>query len=287
MKYFPHFALCLATLILSSLPTSARDYELKKSALRAGQVLNIDNTMTLKDGVVTMTMPGKSTNGTMSSTHHSVQAARIVAVDNGVATETETETKTSTNKQSITLFGQTQDKDIKEPLDGTIVVSKRINGKWDNQLKGGQPTEEQTKALKAFSIMDSEEIYDDRPIAEGESWEVPPDRLSKFLGGFAAGTAAGTARCKFDRVDTVDGQPCAIIAIELSIIGQPADQDVPDAKMTLDLKGTIIRSLATRIDLKVEMTGTMKVEGSNPKTPGIKTEVSGAMGLKQTTDLSK
>ena len=223
--------------------------------------------------------------GTMAMSKRKVHVDKITAAGAEGVSGVESTIKEETEKQSVTMNGQAQGGEKQEPLHGVTLLSSKAGGKWTNQLKDGQPTAEQSKALAKIKYFESDEFYEDRPVAVGQSWTVPPERIAKAMSDSVSGNVTGAMKCKFERIEAYDGRQCAVIAIEMKITGDLSDQ--PGTTMTMDLKGTIFRALDLNYDAKVDLTGTMTMEGPIPNPPGAKVEASGAIKITETMTLVK
>ncbi|HEV7402058.1 MAG TPA: hypothetical protein VGO11_03995, partial [Chthoniobacteraceae bacterium] len=191
--------------------------------------------------------------------------------------------KEDTEKQSVTANGQQKEDGKQQPLHGATLVSTLTGGKWTNRLKDGEATAEQTKAMAKLRYFESAEFYEDHPVAVGQTWTVPAERIGKIME--MSGDVTGATKCKFERIDAFDGRPCAVIAIEMKLTGEVPDR--PGTTMTLDVKGTIFRALDLNYDAKVDLAGTMKMAGPLPNPPGATLETTGALKMTETMTLVK
>lgn len=289
MNLRPSFLPALAALTLtlsSALPAWSADYNLKKTALTAGHKVDTESTMTMDDAQLSFSVQGQTIKGTMSMIQHKMLQIRVTTVKDGQPVETETETKESTQKQKMTINGNPKENEKTEPLQGLTMVSKLVDAKWKNQLKTGEPTPEQQKALDKVGGFESNEMYEDKPVAVGASWTVAPENINKMLGESSTTNTTGTMQCKFDRVEKLDGRPCAVVAVALKVSGTPEGQ--PGTTLTMELKGNIYRALEEKVDVKIDLNGTMKMEGAVPGAPpGSTMEASGPLTMKQTSAVSK
>lgn len=285
MKLRSFLPFVLTTLALCAPPAWSADYALKKSGLKTGDTLNVEANMTLDDAKMQMSFQGQNIMGTMNMSKRKVQVNKITATGAEGVSGVEATIKEDTEKQAITMNGQQQGGDKKEPLHGVTLVSTKAGGKWTSQLKDGQATAEQTKELAKLKYFESDEFYEDRPVAVGQSWTVPPERMAKALSDTMSGKVTGTMSCKFERIEAFDGRQCAVIAIEMKVTGEVPDQ--PGTTVTMDVKGTIFRALDLKYDAKVDLTGTMKMAGPLPNPPGAKLEAAGALKMTETMTLVK
>jgi len=280
-------ALAALTLTLSSVaPAWSADYNLKKTALAAGHKVDTESTMTMDNVDMTFTVQGQTIKGAMDMSQHKVQQVRITAVKDGQPVETETDLKESSQKEKMTVNGNPKEHEKSEPLKGLTMVSTWADGKWKNHLKTGEPTPEQATALLKAGGFDSSDMYEDRPMAVGATWSVAPENINKMLGESSTTNTTGSMQCKFDRVEALDGHPCAVITVTLKVSGTPEGQ--AGTTLTMEMKGNIHRSLEEKVDLKIDLTGTMKMEGAVPGAPpGSTMNASGPLAMKQTSTVSK
>lgn len=283
------YRLSLTGLVLAvslvAAPARSAEYDLKKNAVKTGQAFNMDFNVTMDEAAMTIGLGAQTIKGTMTMNTHRVQTMKITGTNGGQASELQTDVKEYTQKQAMTINGQPRNDNKNQPLHGVTIVSKLADGKWDNQLQTGEATEAQAKALRRMNPFESDALYEDRKMAVGESWSVPQEQMAKFFGESMAGQLTGTMQCKFERVEDLDGQSCAVITAHLKASGKAPEQ--PDVLITMELKGTMFRSLAEKVDLKVDLAGTIRMDGPLPNPPGAKMEVEGPMVMKYTSTLAK
>jgi hypothetical protein len=279
----PVFVTTLA--LVSATSAWSAEYQLKKSGLKVGDTLNEESKMDGEADLV-LKFQGQEIKGKMTMEKRGLKITKVTTVDGSGVSGVDTEIKQATEKQSMTINDKEQKTEKNDPLHETSVSATKVDGKWTNQLKGGAPTAEQEKELPKMRYFQSDEFFEDRPVAVGQSWAVPPDRLAKTYSTSLAGNVVGTMQCKFERVEEFNGRSCAVIAVALKITGNLPNQ--PEASMTMDLKGTIHRVLELNYDAKVTLNGTMTVDGPIPKgPPGSKMEASGPLTMSETMTLVK
>ncbi|HEV7405813.1 MAG TPA: hypothetical protein VGO11_22910, partial [Chthoniobacteraceae bacterium] len=69
----------VTTLALCAAPAWGADYALKKTAMKTGDTLNVDSSMTLDDAKMLISVQGQEIAGTMTMSKHKVQVNKITA----------------------------------------------------------------------------------------------------------------------------------------------------------------------------------------------------------------
>lgn len=285
MKRRTFLPLALAVAFFCAAPAWSADYQLKKNGLKVGDTVNEVSGMSGGADLV-LTIQGQEIKGKLTMDKRKQQVSRITAVDGSGVTGVESEVKEDRQKQSMTINGKDQNSEKNEPLHETSLIARKADGKWSSELKSGTPTDEQAKALAKLKYFESDEFFEDKPVAVGQSWAVPPERLAKAFSDSLAGKVSGAMQCKFERVEDLDGRPCAVIAVEIKVTGNLPDQ--PEANLTMEMKGTIHRALELNYDAQVTLDGTMKLDGPIPKAPpGSRMEANGPMTMTETMTLVK
>ncbi len=164
----------------------------------------------------------------------------------------------------------------------TPVIVEFSDGKWSATLETGEPTPEQEKALarivKERSGNDDFAMYGDTPRKPGDQWEVDSGNLSSFGD---AESLEGSFRVEFVEIKEFDGVNCAVLKSVFDVSGQTPQEKAGSPVMQIRMKGEALsfRSLADLVDLHVEVTSTLTIEGE--PAPGITMKVEGSMTMIQ------
>ncbi len=150
----------------------------------------------------------------------------------------------------------------KKALAGEIVFSELTKKGWKHTLEDTTPSDKQKKELKDYEDPESDdELYPAEKVKVGHEWNIEAKALKRVLGSKMT-DAKGSGKGKFVRIEKLDGEPCAVIEMEVDIKGK-IKQD--DEDLTAELKGKIIafRSIADAIDLKFTIDGSARYEGDS------------------------
>ena len=135
-----------------------------------------------------------------------------------------------------------------DPLLGRAVVIERDGDGWRRRALGWAPSGAALEALDAPISLDDAE-YPDRPVAVGETVEVPADVLRRVYPG---ATADGDHRLTvtLDSLGMFEGGPAAFLTQEVHVT--TADDDVT---MRMDMTARIVRRLDWGIDVRTVWDG--------------------------------
>ncbi len=250
----------LALLALTGCKPSG--YKLGGHFIEKNAILHSESKLALKDAQVSMTTPDATVFGKMDLENNRVTSTRVLTVDQGKATSLETFFEYDMILARPTFQGRSLTSQQANLLHGTTVTSKWVNGRWIQTLKGAQPTPAQSDYLK-LSIPEGTP-YPDTPLGIGESWSVPQEQLRQYLGDFVD-AKAGEMKITPIREADMDGQKCLLLITELRASGTKITIEGKEVKMTMDMQGTVYRSLKDRIDVKCELLGTLKIEQTMQK----------------------
>ncbi len=236
-------------------------YRLNGGESKPGDTTRVESHMTLTDGQFTMSAAGQSMNGTMSITNDAVENRKVTAAESGQATALEVFHEKDASTQEMTLGGQKIPNKEVSPMQGVTVIRRKTGNNWTDTLKEGTPTAKQRKRLHTDQPDDAAVLYPAGEIAVGDTWAVPASSLKRLFGEDMQ-DMNGEARCKFLRVEDAGGQPCAVVQIDMDASGTGSDDNNNTMKVTLKVRGTVYRSLKRPVDLKTDMEGTLKMEGT-------------------------
>jgi hypothetical protein len=143
---------------------------------------------------------------------------------------------------------------------GEIVYSEKKKDGWKHSLEDAKPSDEQEKELKDFDDpVNDDDLYPEGKVKVGRAWEINASAFKKIIGAKMT-DAKGTGKGKFVRVETFNGEPCAVIEIEFDVQARLKDED-SDFQVAMKGKVTSYRSIAEGIDLKFSFDGTAKFDG--------------------------
>lgn len=148
-------------------------------------------------------------------------------------------------------------------LEGQTVISERVGkDQWRHRLVDNQPTAKQKKELdNRIGIENDDDLYPAEKVAVGYSWEVPAQALRKLFGNSIV-NITGNIQQKFVKVETLEGEECAVIETKGRIKGKMKNEDgEPSIDVTMQLEGTTWRSLKSGIELKATFQGQMSLVG--------------------------
>jgi hypothetical protein len=184
-----------------------------------------------------------------------------------LARETEPDASGSSKETVSSLEGKT----ITLRKHGDQVTVTVAKGKLDRKDEEALKDEEGGPSAPPF--------FPDRDVAPGDEWS--PD-FSRFVAAIGKGLQKATARARFQEVLDYSGHPCARIALDLGLTGQPEGFPAP---ITLQLSGHVYQALDLQRTLSYDLTGpvTAAVKGEN----GPAVTVSGQFMAKGTGHWSK
>ena len=132
----------------------------------------------------------------------------------------------------------------------TIVLVKQEDGKVAPEAKPevGDLAEEDLD----FATDDLDVLLPDVPVAVGEEWKVPQDKLAAAFGG---GVAPTDATCRLEEIAERDRAKVARIAVKVTLKGEENGM-----KLSGELAGPFLFDLTTSRPLSGTFKGTMKVD---------------------------
>jgi len=234
-------------------------YNLNGGKDKKGTSVRIEEKTNSSDSNLTCSTRLGSVAGKIDMDTHCITIIRILEMADGKASVIEVVHEKDIATTKTTINGRNQTQEQKKPLHGMTVVCKLIDGKWTQEMKGSTPTKEQKRLLADPPLFESHNLYPDHSVVVGETWTVPPDKFKRLLSADML-TCEGSMTCTFVRVSDLDGQKCAVILAELEARGSLLDTQNNEIKLTMNLQGTIYRSLSAFVDLEMKFKGTMKTE---------------------------
>lgn len=223
--------------------------------MRSKQVLK------MKAGNFTTASDGGTSQGAMSVTDSETRDIEFVSEREQIVTLKEKESKLLMDNGGA----EQQEITVKSALLGQKISAHRKNGnQWWYGLSEGEPDDLQTKELQVMSESEVLSVfeYPEKPVTLGQEWEASGKVLQTLLG---SAFTAKVARVHFrmNGVKTYEGQRCAELGVRIEAMGDYliGEANLP-AKMIIDMSGTLLHSLNTFQDLKVDLKGVMTLEHS-------------------------
>jgi hypothetical protein len=145
-------------------------------------------------------------------------------------------------------------------LEGREIVSELGKNGWTHRLAEGEPTKEDTEALRAQSEFEDESWYPQGKIRIGASWTMPPNHLAR---AFAPGDelkVTGDLKARLVEVRNFEGEPCAVIRTTGPVRGT-FRKEGERANLELELETTEFRSLRTYVAVKFDIRCDFKQSG--------------------------
>ncbi len=255
--------LSLLALLAFGLPAFAADdtYNLRGPAPAKGLTVVRKETMKIKDADVTVTVMGMNID--LVQTLDAVSEEEIEVLE--VKGREIVKVRSTIGKESVNTVSSVNGNDMKEDktsvLQGErIIAEKGKDGKWKNSFEDGKPTEEQQKELAKREGLDSDdEVFPEGKVKIGHAWKVDASKM-KSLTGSTISDASGEMKLKFVKLESVDGEECAVIETTGTIKGKMKEDGAPDLEMAITSTGW--RSLKTGLEVKSTITGTMKIDGT-------------------------
>ncbi len=276
---FRRLPLFAVLLLAACRPTT---YQLGGDFTDKNAVLHTETQFKMTAAQVSMVNAETEIQGKMDLENYQVYNTKVLESDQGRASVVETFFEQDMLVAKPTFQGKTATTQIPNAMHQATMISRLTNGRWTHVLKDTKPTSKQSTYLKRALPEAATTPYPDRPLKVGESWNVPTAQLQHFLGSFADANS-GEMKYTVIRETEVGGQKCLLLIADLKASGVNYELDGNNAKMSIELQGTVYRSLKEPVDVRCELFGTIKVEqtvqiGDQPYT----ISTSGPLSLVQT-----
>lgn len=248
----------------------------------AGTIATKEMTMTMSGAKLKIEAGGQKMDGTADQATTSKETMEVLSKDK--VRRTVVSKKTS---GKMTINGQDQPAPQQpDPLEGIPVILERSGDKWTAKLENNATADsaQQTALDKMAGDMtkDSDfQMYGDKPRKPGDKWTSDPAKMTMFGD---SGDVSGTCSTEFVEIADYQGTRCAVLKSNLDIKGKTGNKG---EGMNLGFKAEAIchRSIADQIDMAVDVTGSMTVDGA--PAPNVTMEMSGPMTMKETTTVKK
>lgn len=288
LKSLPILASLFVSLVgaTAATPTDGESFVLaeKQSLPPAGSVLTKESSMVMADAVMIVTLDEQSMEGSATQTVEGKETFEYLTKDKfrQLIVSKKTGGKMILNEQAQ------PSPEKPDPLEGLPVILERKEGTWTATLENGAtPNAEQKKRLDKMveeAAKDADfKMYGDTPRKVGDKWAADPSVLTNF--GDAV-DVKGTFAVEFVEVKEIAGVRCAVLKSTFEFKGKSESSEQSKA-MDITMEGEAIahRSLADRVDLGVEIKGTMTVDGS--PAPNVTIQMEGPMTMTQKVALKK
>ncbi len=250
----------------------------------AGTIATKEMTMTMTGATLKIEASGQTMNGTADQSTKDKETLEVLSKDKVRKTVV---SKKTTGK--MTINGQDQPTPPQpDPLEGIPVILERSGDKWTAKLESNATADTAQQAaldkMAGEMTKDSDfEMYGDKPRKPGDKWTSDPAKLTMFGD---SGDVSGTCSTEFVEIADFQGTRCAVLKSNLEIKGKTGDKGEGDG-MNLSFKAEAIchRSIADQVDMAVDVTGSMTVDGA--PAPNVTMKMSGPMTMKETTTVKK
>jgi hypothetical protein len=251
-----------------SKPAAAQDdktYDLRGPAPQKGQVFKSEMTLKIKNADTTLKVGGQSINLKMTMDMVGEEEQKVLEVDGRNVTKCQS--KITKEQVKVSVPGVADEKTESTALEGEIVISTRVADKegkstWKHSLVDNKPNEKQKKELdNRNGIENEDELYPAEKVKVGHEWKVDAKALTKLFGNSFT-DIKGELKQKFVKVETVDGEECAVVESSGPVKAKMKDEDgEPTLDVEMDLKATAWRSVKTGVEVKGTFSGTIKMAG--------------------------
>jgi len=257
-----------ATLMLAGLgPTTVvaqgdKVYDLRGPAPEKGQVFLSEMKLTIKNADTTVKVMGQSLNLKMTMDMIGEEEQKVLAVDGRNVTKCQS--KILKEQADVSVEGLGEPKTETTALQGEIVISTRTkDSKWKHTLLDNQPNEKQKKELdNRNGIENDDDLYPAEKVKVGHEWTVEAKALTKLFGNSFT-DINGQLKQKFLKVETIEGEECAVVESTGLVKGKMKDENGdPTLAVEMDLKAKAWRSIKTGVELKGTFSGTIKLSGT-------------------------
>lgn len=254
-----HLLACLVFLVYRGTGDSLVD--LRGLPLPVGTILRTETNLKGQDGSLTITGDGKEVHGKSNRSTASVEEVKILDVRDGRPTKFSKTVIAFRTVLEDTIDGMVHPDTDVCPLENETILFEVNGGDWVNSLAGKQPTPRQARRLAEMLPPDSDDFkYPLEPVRPGHTWSIKGAALHRFLGpGFLL--VEGEISCIFERIETFQGEPCAVISCSLQVKGKMLNDDGQEFLVEMGGIGKVHRSLGRGVDLQETMRGQWQFQG--------------------------
>ena len=255
------FRLCLC-LLLSAGTSLAEEYNLRGTDTE-GMTIEFEENSRVEKGRISFSFGGEKTTGDLlRSSDKSRHLVKLLEVTDGKVSKARVKVLEESSVQVVKIEGEVNSEKESGSLEGKTVFLSRAGGDWKAELRNETPSREQSWDLKALAAIASVEnlFYPEQSVPVGHTWTIQGADLGALFGP-GVKKVNGKVVMRLDRVEQINGEPVAMISSEVDIQSDFKDMDGNPMQTEIKGKGITHRSLKTYVDLKDDLTGTMKTSG--------------------------
>ena len=265
-----------------------KTYDLRGPAPTKGQTFLTKMTLKIKDADTTLKVMGQTLKVKVSMNVVGEEEQKVLAVDGRNVTKCQSKITKERAEISTDLGGMNMTQTMPTELEGEVVISERIGeNKWKHTLVDNKPSEKQKKELDSRNGMESDDdLYPAEKVKVGHTWTVEAKALTRLFGNSFTDIKGELAQ-KFVKIETIEGEECAVIESKGAVKGKMKDDDgQPTLDVEMDLKVTAWRSIKTGVEVKGTFDGKIKMAGTQ-KVDDAKVEItlSGPLTGESTTKI--
>jgi hypothetical protein len=217
-----------------------------------GSVVTVTHNLVLRDATMTLSQGGQKTLGSMSMAAESALRMELVSPE-----VTRVTVAKDVRSASHTMAGVAQPGEPEHSLlEGRTVTFTRRGGEWVGALESGEASEEETRKMAALAkhLVDDEavDLFGTEARAVGESWEVDPKNAAVIGEG---ADFKGRYRLRFERVEKIDGEDCAVLSGLIDVSGPPDAENPGAGEIKVVARAIFHRSLETFATVWSEIEG--------------------------------
>jgi len=260
--------LCVKLLLLATvtaaticLPTmgyaqSGQSYFLKPYEAAPGQTVVARSSSDASGGQVTVVSAGKVQQGVSTVKRQRTFERRVVGA--GPTAKLEYVVLIDQTFRSTSLGGKKNESTTRGALTGQIVYGLRDDmNRWRLFLKGKTATNQQAVELVELESYENRQWFQAGPVKVGETWLIEPSFIRNFIER-DMGPALIDAKMTFKSVEMIDGESTAVLTFVIkSQVRKEEVNSYRTSSASANLNGTLLVSLATMLDKKLTMTGTL------------------------------
>lgn len=250
--------LLLAALCAGTLGCGA-SYELSRE-YKQGEVSRTEATLSVPRGDLTIDVGSQTISGTYEMRVTSVTELDLLAVKKGQPIRVKITHLAGGTESILQSAGGPPERGFEaDPLLGRSVLFEKKGAQWQPKLVGGVPDERQKAALDEHEPPCFEDYVPGQKLQVGDSWTVSGDRLGHLF-GMAPDRSAGTMKAHFEQVLEYQGDRCALFSVQFDVSGKILNSTGEPMAATFSGEGHIYRSLVKKIDVRLELSGTVRLE---------------------------
>lgn len=229
---------------------------LKPYESKPGEIVLHQSTSDSQDGTVTVTQGSSQRAGSISIKSSGTMERRIL----GSGAKTKVQYRTISDLiTTTTQYGETKNTESRSgPLLGKTVSGFRDDsGKWRLFLEEGVADAKVSADISELEAYENRRWFLAQPVKIGQSWPIDPAFI-RHLTERDLGEAEIKATMTFKSIETIDDEPTAILTFKIETLGLNVDsENKTSAGAKTSLAGLVQISLATMLDKRIKMTGTL------------------------------